>query len=142
MSDKGIDLLKKLEGCRLIAYRDGGGVWTIGYGYTSDVWPGRIITADEAELLLRSDIVKFEDCITDAVKVDLLQYEFDALVCLAFNIGRSAFKGSSLLRYLNIKDFPRAADEFKRWIHIGRAISDGLYRRRVRERHLFVTGEY
>ena len=35
VSQKGIDLIKKFEGCRLEAYRCPAGVWTIGYGHTA-----------------------------------------------------------------------------------------------------------
>ena len=30
-----IDLVKEFEGCKLTAYRDAVGVWTIGYGTTA-----------------------------------------------------------------------------------------------------------
>ncbi|HDT4264695.1 TPA: lysozyme, partial [Enterobacter kobei] len=36
-SDKGIALIKQFEGCRLTAYQDSVGVWTIGYGWTQPV---------------------------------------------------------------------------------------------------------
>lgn len=41
---------KANEGCRLQSYRDGGGVWTIGYGHTGpDVKPNQVITQAEAD---------------------------------------------------------------------------------------------
>jgi GH24 family phage-related lysozyme (muramidase) len=36
-SDKGIALIKQFEGCKLTAYQDSVGVWTIGYGWTQPV---------------------------------------------------------------------------------------------------------
>jgi hypothetical protein len=36
-SDKGIALIKEFEGCKLTAYQDSVGVWTIGYGWTQPV---------------------------------------------------------------------------------------------------------
>ena len=35
ISDNGLNLIKKFEGCRLTAYQDAVGVWTIGYGTTN-----------------------------------------------------------------------------------------------------------
>ena len=35
VSKNGIDLIKEFEGCRLTAYKDEVGVWTIGYGITN-----------------------------------------------------------------------------------------------------------
>ena len=35
ISQKGLELIKRFEGCRLKAYQDSVGVWTIGYGTTN-----------------------------------------------------------------------------------------------------------
>ena len=35
ISNTGLELIKRFEGCRLKAYQDSVGVWTIGYGQTS-----------------------------------------------------------------------------------------------------------
>ena len=35
VSKNGIDLIKSFEGCKLTAYKDSVGVWTIGYGTTN-----------------------------------------------------------------------------------------------------------
>ena len=37
-SQQGIDRIKKFESCRLTAYQDAAGVWTIGYGHTGSVY--------------------------------------------------------------------------------------------------------
>ena len=44
-----IDLIKKSEGCKLEAYQDSVGIWTIGYGSTMDVHKGMAITQQEAD---------------------------------------------------------------------------------------------
>lgn len=44
ISNKGLELIKKFEGCRLAAYKDSSGVWTIGYGHTRGVAAGQTIT--------------------------------------------------------------------------------------------------
>ena len=44
------------EACRLIAYQDGGGVWTLGYGHTAGVKPGDTCTMDQAKTWLYYDV--------------------------------------------------------------------------------------
>ena len=88
ISTAGIDLIKHFEGCRLTSYQDSVGVWTVGFGHTgSDVRPYMHITEEEAEQLLKDDLVRFEKCVNDLVKVDINQNEFDALVSFSFNLG-------------------------------------------------------
>lgn len=48
-------LLHVFEGCRLTAYQDSGGVWTIGFGHTKGVTAGQTITMDQATTFLEED---------------------------------------------------------------------------------------
>lgn len=92
-SQKGIDLIKSFEGLRLVAYQDGGGIWTIGYGHTGKVNGKPItstttITNKQAEDLLRQDLERFEKHVESYNKhYKFNQNEFDALVSFAFNLG-------------------------------------------------------
>jgi len=134
----GIDLIKRFEGCRLRAYRDLVGVFTIGYGHTGpDVKPGRIITNDLATDYLEADLTKFESAVTHLVKVSLTQCQFDALVCLTYNIGISHFSTSTLLTQLNAGNYVAAANEFTKWDMAGGKQVPGLLTRRCAERSLF-----
>jgi lysozyme len=57
-SRNGLALTEQYEGCRLTAYQDQVGVWTIAYGHTgADVTPGLTITQTEAEALLAKDVL-------------------------------------------------------------------------------------
>jgi len=85
-SQKGIDLIKSFEGCKLIAYQDSVKVWTIGYGHTSGVKSGMKITQAQAEDFLKKDLAKFEKAV-NAIKQDFNQNQFDALVSFAYNCG-------------------------------------------------------
>lgn len=87
-SDVGIALIKRFEGCRLIAYYCAAGKLTIGYGHTSGVYAGQVITQAQAESYLKADLAKYETKVNkyDA-KYKWNQNEFDALVSFAFNIG-------------------------------------------------------
>jgi lysozyme len=60
-SSKCYDLIKRFEGCRLEAYQDSVGVWTIGWGTTrypdgSPVSPGDKITQAEADYYLEYEV--------------------------------------------------------------------------------------
>jgi GH24 family phage-related lysozyme (muramidase) len=72
------------------------------------------------------------------VTVPLGQDEFDALVDFVFNLGSSAFAGSTLLRKLNAGDFVAASAEFVKWGHAGGQLVPGLLRRRHAEQQLFM----
>lgn len=85
-SQKGIDLIKSFEGCKLTAYQDTVHVWTIGYGHTGGVKSGQKITKAQAEDFLKADLAKFEKAV-NALKMDFNQNQFDALVSFAYNCG-------------------------------------------------------
>ena len=135
-SDEGVNLIKSFEGLRLQAYLCPAGVWTIGYGHTKGVRKGDVITEEDAEQMLRDDLIGFERCVTENVEVPLAQNQFDALVSFAFNVGCGAFKGSTLLRRLNAGD-PDASDELLRWTKAGGVEVAGLVTRRSDEREFF-----
>lgn len=54
--DQAIADIRRDEGCRLYAYQDGGGVWTIGYGHTRGVVPTMTCTLGEAKQWLTEDL--------------------------------------------------------------------------------------
>ena len=60
-SEKGKKLIKTFESKRLKAYQDAVGVWTIGYGHTKDVKQGMVITDEQADAFLASDLIYFEN---------------------------------------------------------------------------------
>ena len=137
ISDEGLALVKRFEGCRLSAYQDSVGVWTIGYGSTTDVALGMQITLAEAEQRLKDDVHHAENCINSLVSVPLTQGEFDALCSFAYNLGCAALRGSTLLRKLNASDYDGAATEFAKWTHAGGKELPGLVSRRRAEAERF-----
>ena len=137
----GIALIKQFEGCRLQAYQDSVGVWTIGYGSTTDVAPGQIITQAQAEQRLLEDVKHAEACVNGAVTVPLTQNEFDACVSFVFNLGCGNFRKSTLLRKLLDSDYDGASLEFRRWDKAGGQVLAGLTRRRAAEERLFEQTE-
>jgi lysozyme len=141
-SRNGIELIKSHEGLRLEAYPDpatGGEPWTIGYGHTGGVNEGDVIDIEEAERLLRQDLERFERCVSECVKVDIIQPQFDALVCFAFNVGCGNLRGSTLLKLVNTEDFEGAAAQFGRWNKAAGKVMAGLTKRRAEEAELFLA---
>lgn len=143
-SDKGIALIKEFEGCKLTAYQDSVGVWTIGYGWTQPVdgkpiRAGMTIKQETAERLLKTGLVSYEIDVSRLVKVSLTQGQFDALVSFTYNLGARSLSTSTLLRKLNAGDYAGAADEFLRWNKAGGKVLNGLSRRREAERALFLS---
>ncbi|EOG1837700.1 lysozyme [Enterobacter hormaechei] len=143
-SDKGIALIKQFEGCKLTAYQDSVGAWTIGYGWTKPVdgkpiRAGMTIKQETAERLLKTGLVSYESDVSRLVKVGLTQGQFDALVSFTYNLGARSLSTSTLLRKLNAGDYAGAADEFLRWNKAGGKVLNGLTRRREAERALFLS---
>lgn len=134
-------VIKDHEGLRLTAYKDGGGVWTIGYGHTgSDVREGLTIPLSEAERLLTRDLRTAEWHVTRLVQVKLTQNQFDALVSFVYNVGGDAFEKSTMLRLLNAGEYEGSANQFLRWNKDNGKVVDGLTNRRRKERELFLKG--
>ena len=144
VSNKGVDLICEFEGKRLVAYDDGVGVWTIGFGtikYPNGVRvkKGDTCTLEQAKEYMRHDLIEFEHTVNSSVRAPLNQNQFDALVSLAYNIGSNAFKSSTLVKKLNAGDYKGAASQFDVWINAGGKRMQGLVNRRDREKLLFLS---
>lgn len=153
-----IDLIKAFEGLRdgdptsirLDPYLCPSGYWTIGWGHVvldpsgkqlrgpenkqraREVYPHGI-SLDEASVLMADDVRRFAAGVFRAVKVELNDNQFCALVSLAFNIGFGAFSRSTLLTFVNRGLFDKVPAQFLRWNKIAGAESIGLARRRKAE---------
>lgn len=84
-----IDFLKGAEGCRLSAYQDVGGVWTVGYGHVTD-GPGDITQA-QADSYLFADATKaairLAGVVKDSAILALTEHQYAALVSFCLNLG-------------------------------------------------------
>jgi lysozyme len=117
INEEGFKLLIRFEGCELAAYDDGGGVWTIGYGHTKGVFEGMTITQAQADQFLHEDLEQFESYVREAVRVDVSDNQFSALVCFCFNVGPGSdgFGSSTILRKLNAEDVQGTVGQFPIW---------------------------
>jgi lysozyme len=141
VSQNGIDLITRFEGCVLHAYDDGYGTWTIGWGHTGhDVHPGLTISRGQAVNLLKGDLQHTASQIAEYVHKPLNQCQFDALASLVFNGGVAPLLGT-LGHKLNAGDYAGASAEFPKWNKAKKngvlVVSQGLVNRRAAERKLF-----
>jgi len=131
-------LIQEFEQCRLEAYPDGGGVWTIGWGHTAGVKNGQTCTQAQADAWLEAEVADAEASVNTYVRGWLLQGQFDALCSLVYNIGGNAFRKSTLVAKLNAGDTEGAAKEFLRWKFDNGKEVKGLLRRRAAEQKMFL----
>lgn len=141
ISQKGIDLIKKFEGCKLAVYRDSVGIPTIGYGHTKGVKMGMTITQAQADKFLHEDLIPCEQTL-NKLGVNLAQNEFDALCSWIFNLGSGAFNSSTMKRYIMAnKSDEEITDQLIKWHNAGGKPLLGLKRRRVEEANMFLGKE-
>lgn len=146
-SSKGcIEILKKHEGFRSKPYLCPAGVPTIGYGSTYYPDGKRVKMTDPAidkvaaETLLYLTLKKFEDCILNAVKSNINQNQFDALVSFTYNLGCGNLNKSTLLKKVNANPCDATiSNEFAKWDKAGGKRLNGLTKRRNDEAALYFT---
>lgn len=147
LSEKGEALIKEFESCRLQAYQDSVGIWTIGWGHINGVKKGDTLTQEEADAIFDMEIVMYVDGVNSMLKVDVTQGQFDAMVSFAYNVGldmdtddvAEGLGDSTLLKKVNKGDFAGAAEEFPKWNKAGGKVINGLTRRRLAEQALFLS---
>lgn len=141
ISQKGIDLIKKFEGCKLYAYKDSVGVWTIGWGNTSHAKAGMSITQQQAESFLKDDIKPVETLL-NGMGINYTQNQFDALTSWIFNLGQGNFKSSTMYKYIVAKKSDiEITDQMVKWHNAGGKPLLGLKKRRCAEANMFLGKE-
>jgi len=151
VSKAAVDLMHGFESCKLEAYPDPGSrdghPWTIGWGSTGPgIAKGVKWTQAQADARFLSDLAKFEDGVSRLIgNAPTTQSQFDALVCIAYNIGldedadtiAEGLGDSTLMRKHKAGDFEGAAKAFASWrFNDGREMN-GLKRRRAAEAKLY-----
>lgn len=132
-SPDGLALLANLEGCRLRPYQCSAGVWTSGIGHTAGVIPQKPIDEKQAAANLVADVLNVEKRLSSCVPLSMPHSVYDALVSFAFNVGSGAACKSTLVWYLNQRQWQKACEQLPRWVYINGVKSTGLENRRLRE---------
>lgn len=106
---------------------------TIGFGETKGVKQGDRTTPERALVQLLKSTQAHAEAIRSCIHVPLYQYEWDAFVSLAYNIGTGNFCKSTLVRKLNAEDYSGACREILRWDRQAGRVLPGLTKRRQGE---------
>ena len=141
ISKLAFEKIKEFEGCKLQAYQDAAGVWTIGYGHTYNVRQGDKISQQYADMLLPADIEHVERhliALHDPEILNMTKAQLDAVVCFAFNVGIQRWRTSTLRRYI-MQDKPaqKIVEEWMHWVYAGGKQLPGLVKRREWEAERF-----
>lgn len=138
------------------------GYWTIGWGHVVlgpngqmlrgqstkalaySMYPNGITMA-EAEMLLQSDLIKYENGVRPMCTIHTTPAQFGAMVALTLNIGIGGFQKSSVARFHKAGAHQQAANAFLSWDKAtvpgkGRIVLPGLVSRRQEERALYLSG--
>lgn len=144
-SIKGLVEIVGHEGICLKPYKDSVGVWTIGVGHTNSdgIDPKTMhrdeeLTIKEAIDLFKHDIKRYENAVNNAVKVNITQEQFDALVSWCYNVGCGGMKNSTAIKRLNSNYSKKSvADAIMMWQKPKEIVG-----RRRKEAKLFEFGDY
>lgn len=143
LSPAGRDAINAREGERLVVYRDDAGNPTVCNGHlvtgADHLQVGGRVSPAQCAVFAARDLGAAEDAVNRLVTVPLNQNQFDALVSLVFNIGSSAFAGSTLRKLLNADDYTGAQAQFAAWHYSGGKPDGGLLNRRMQEAVQFGT---
>lgn len=140
IGNKGLELIKSFEGCRLTAYKpvQTEQYYTIGWGhYGPDVYAGMSITQGQADNMLREDVRYYADAVDRYnSRFNFTQEEFDALTSFTYNCGVGSLQ--AVMSCCNTKQ--EIAEECKLYNKGGGVVLAGLVRRREEEYKLFMSG--
>lgn len=133
LSRDGFALLAQAEGCRRDAYRCSANVWTAGIGHTIYVKPDSSLSDQQIAENFLGDVIRAETAVKNCINTRLTQFQYDAFVSLAFNIGSPAFCNSMLVKEANAGNINAACQELSRWVYASGKRIPGLEDRRQRE---------
>lgn len=142
------ELVSKFEGTTLKPYKNADGLVMIGSGHiltreerdsgkvTIDGQPVDFqsgITESQARRLLEADLEATGVQVDNLVTVKLTPSQRETLISFAFQVGLSAFRGSTLLRKVNMGEFEEVPTQLRRWVREGGETVPGLVERRELE---------
>ena len=135
-------LIMRWEGAKYTPYQDVVGVWTVCYGHTKSVTPGKKYTIAECRALLDADMAEAQAHVRRCIRHPMLTQVEAALVDLVFNVGPRGVCGSGIQRMADANNWPAACKELDKWKFAGGRVYQGLVNRRADARYLCETGQY
>lgn len=131
-----VSLVAYFEGYVPTVYRDPIGRLAVCYGHDDQTLkPGTTYTRAQCGTMLADDLAKHAEAL-NCVKKPMTDGQKAAFVSFSYNVGVSAFCGSTLVRKANAGDMAGACAELSRWVMAGGKKLPGLVNRRAAEREL------
>ena len=142
-SHNAIDVIKKSRKLLTVA----SSLWNdrkyIGYSHLVQVSDGlsdiEKITKKEATELLEKDLTRIAKQLSKLIKNQLTQNQFDALVCLVYDIGIKSFISSGMLDLVNKGELLEVSLKFRQWTRYKKTPIYQLIKSRKMEMSLFDT---
>lgn len=165
-SEAGLHLMHKFEGYKNKPYLCPAHIWSVGWGtvlYQNQIklpmirvegkdvpmirkeYPlrqedNRVWPKEELVEIFKNDLASFERAVLRLIPGCAgHQGRFDALVCLAYNIGAGNLQRSTIRMKANRGDWEGAAEAFMAWTKGGGKVLPGLVKRRQAEKALFLS---
>lgn len=137
-----VALVGTWEGLRTVAYRDVVGIPTVCFGETRGVKMGDRYSVDECKVMLGDALVEFETGMRRCLKAPdtIPAQSYVAFLSLSYNIGTTAFCGSTVARRANAGDIRGACEAIPVWNRAGGRVVQGLVNRRAEERTICLKG--
>jgi lysozyme len=142
-----LDFLQRAESCRLNAYQDSVGVWTIGYGHTGvEVKEGLAISNRRARAWLMADASEAAEQLAKqldpSVLAELSDHQYAALISFTYNLG--ARPNWTIWKVVNARAFEQTPAQIVRFDKVRTASGapktlPGLTHRRAAEVALWNT---
>jgi lysozyme len=153
MSEKGIKMLQHFEclhdgdpGTPLLQpVKDCRGIPTLGWGSIFDANGKRVtmetpaITEEEADDLLKRDLLRAAASVEKLITVPLTQWQTDALIDFVYNLGSGTLLSSRLRALLNDGQYDEVPAQIRRFVYAGGVKFKGLVRRREAEVALWLN---
>jgi lysozyme len=113
MSSLAETLVSESEGCRLTAYKDSLGKWTVGYGHLlsqDQDWTGYAITQEQADQWLSEDMGFARNLATGFPHyVELNEVRQACLVSMCFQLGNKPLHWPHFIAALEARDYDAAS---------------------------------
>lgn len=115
--------------------------YTAMYGETEGIKQGQVFTIEEAEARLTAKVKKLTLEVIEAVPslAKLSNEAIAACVSLAYNVGLTAFKNSTVAKCISKGDLLAAGEAFLMWTKAGGKFVQGLLNRRLVEKAVFLS---
>jgi len=130
-----LTLIRRFEGCKLLAYLCPAGVWTIGWGATGPGIKKHLAwTQEQADDRLDDDALRYWLATLKASPVLSQHPEIaQAIADFVYNLGATRYRASTLKKRVDAEDWDGACEEIVKWVFGGGRKLPGLVLRRQAE---------